>query len=546
MPAPVVVIGTGAGGGAAAWMLTQKGIPVIALEAGPSFNPSSEYSLHRPDWELKGFPYKEGSQSRFSFAPLQTLVPRWDHLRSWNAVGGRINTGNTRLSNGTGHQHVRGVGGSTLHFTGEAHRMMPFSLKPTSGSGVPVWPLDYDSLEPWYSLAETIIGVAGDAPADNDPRWRSEQTLQPAHPFCAASKWVKQHSGKQFHWVANTRAALSRALSGRPACNYCANCQLGCPRGDKGSVDVTFIKQAQSTGLLELRTECQATELVMSEDRKITHVLYRDKQGTEHRQACDQVIVAAGSMETPRLLLNSPGVAALNDQIGKHLMMHLNWVSSGLVSADILTHRGLPADMICWDPCKASSEGYRLGVSTTEIRLSGPVNYAQRAIAGWGAEHKQAMRQQFGKALSISAIGAAMPNARTFVDLDPEKKDAFGKPLARIHHHLPDTELERLGQMQASCRQVLQLCGASGMIEEYGSYDFLNSTHTLGTCRMGLSPKDSVTSPEGQFHGIDNLYISDASLFTNSGNGEAPSLTIEALALRNAERLANRQLSSHS
>lgn len=546
---PVVIIGTGAGGGAAAWMLTQEGIPVIALEAGPAFDSARDYTLNQPDWELKGFPYKANSQSTYSFDTLQTLDTQWDHLRSWNVVGGRSNTGNIRRVSGTGHQHVRGVGGSTLHFTGEAHRMMPDSLTPSPTAGIEAWPVNYDTLELWYDLVESTLGIAGPLPSKQDPRWRSRTPLQPAHPFCAASRLVQSKSGGDFNWVANTRGALSRPYDGRPSCNYCANCQLGCPRGDKGSVDVTFIRQAQATGLLLLRTECQVTRLIMDENQRISHLLYVDAKGEQHQLHCSQLILAAGAVETPRLLLNSPQVAALNDQIGKHLTMHLSWISSGMVDDDILTHRGLPADMICWDYChtghgSSSVGGYRFGVSTTEVRFTGPINYAQRAIPGWGHSHKQAMRQRFGKALSIGAIGASLPNPKTFIDLDPVRKDGVGMPLARIHHYLPDTELERLTRMQATCRQVLQLSGATGLVEEYGNYDLLSSTHTLGTCRMGSSPEKSVTDAYGRFHAIENLHICDASLFPNSGNGEAPSLTVEALALRTASRLADSFLKS--
>ena len=546
---PVVIIGTGAGGGAAAWMLTQKGIPVIALEAGPAFDPARDYTLNQPDWELKGFPYKANSQSTYSFDTLQTLDPKWDHLRSWNVVGGRNITGNARQVSGTGHLHVRGVGGSTLHFTGEAHRMMPDSLAPSTVTGVEAWPVSYDTLAPWYDLAESTLGVAGPLVSTQDPRWRRSSSLQPPHPYCAASRLVKTSSETDFNWVANTRAALSKPHDGRPSCNYCGNCQLGCPRGDKGSVDVTFIRQAHATGLLQLRTECQVTELIMDESRRISHLLYVDAKGEQHRLPCNQLILAAGSIETPRLLLNSPQVAALNNQIGKHLMMHLSWISTGLIAEEILTHRGLPADMICWDNChtgqsNSSVGGYRFGVSTTEIRFTGPINYAQRAVPGWGKSHKQALRQQFGKALSISAIGASLPNPKTFIDLDPSRKDRTGMPLARIHHHLPDGELERLTRMQATCRKVLQRSGINGLVEEYGNYDLLSSTHTLGTCRMGASPAESVTDAHGRFHAIANLHICDASLFTNSGNGEAPSLTIEALALRTASRLADSLLKS--
>ncbi|MDZ7810311.1 MAG: GMC family oxidoreductase [Arhodomonas sp.] len=76
------------------------------------------------------------------------------------------------------------------------------------------------------------------------------------------------------------------------------------------------------------------------------------------------------------------------------------------------------------------------------------------------------------------------------------------------------------------------------LVEEYGTYDVFRSTHVFGTCRMGKEPADSVVDPHGRSHRWRNLWIADASVFPSSGGGEAPSLTIAALALRTAARIA--------
>lgn len=154
-----VIVGAGAGGGSAAWALTRKGFRVLVLEAGPRYDPFVDYKVNTPAWE-EGFPYKPGSQGKYTFGDMQPLSEQWSHLRSWNRVSGQLNPGHTRIS--YGYQHVRAVGGSSLHFTGEAHRMNPDSMKMRSRFGVAAdWPLSYQDLEPYYLEAETCVGVAG-------------------------------------------------------------------------------------------------------------------------------------------------------------------------------------------------------------------------------------------------------------------------------------------------------------------------------------------------------------------------------------------------
>lgn len=154
-----LVIGSGAGGGAAAWRLATLGHRVTVIEAGPVFDPALDYRLADADWE-QPFPKKPGSTGPYDVAPLQQLTQETADIRSWNAQNGPYVTGDRRQS--FGYHHVRGVGGSSLHFTGEAHRMHLRSLRMASDFGVAAdWPMDYAALEPYWSLAEATVGVTG-------------------------------------------------------------------------------------------------------------------------------------------------------------------------------------------------------------------------------------------------------------------------------------------------------------------------------------------------------------------------------------------------
>ena len=549
----VVVIGAGAGGGAATQALCNRKLRVLVLEAGPAYDPARDYRLDRNDWEQEHFPYKDGSKGRQTFAPLQQLDERWNELRSWNRVHGHTNSTGRRMPDA--YHHVRGVGGSTLHFTGETHRLHPQAMRMHSRFGVASdWPFDYAALEPFYCEAERIIGVAG--PHQNPVRWRSEPYPLPAHELSYASQKLAAGSKKLgLNWVPNSMAALSRPYDGRPGCNYCGNCTRGCPRRDKGSVDVTFMRRALASGYCTLQTRCQVSRIEAGPADRISGVHYEDADGRQQLATGRCVIVACGAVETPRLMLASSGnhapdgLANESGQVGRNFMETLSWSSSGLHPEPLASYRGLPSDSICWDYNAPDAipgvvGGCRFSTSIAEADLLGPVNYAKRVVGSWGQAHKKRMRHEFGRVLTVGAIGESLPNAQSFIDLDPDETDATGKPLARIHSYLDERELKRLAFMAKTARELLEASGTQQLVEEYGTYDYFSSTHVFGTCRMGEKAEASVVDPYCRSHRWRNLFIVDASVFPSSGGGESPSLTIEALALRTAShiaRLARRQ-----
>ncbi|MEN8259969.1 MAG: GMC family oxidoreductase [Pseudomonadota bacterium] len=544
----VVIVGSGAGGSACAWALAEAGIKVLVLEAGPEYNPEHDYRLSRPDWELQRFPGKPRSQGRYAFAPLQPIDPGMGHLMSWNHLRGRMNTGPRRLP--YAYHHVRGIGGSTLHFTGEAHRLNPLSMRMKSRFGVAAdWPFDYRELEPYYARAEQIVGVAG---PDKEPtRPRNTPYSLPAHAQSYASRILGKGMSKlSINWTPNSLAVLSKAYDDRPPCNYCGNCNRGCPIRDKGSADVTFMRRARVTGRCHVLTECQVIRLNAGKSDRIASLEYADKENKRHAIDLGNkiLVLACGAVETPRLLLASDnshapqGIANESGQVGKNFMETIAWTSAGIHPKAIGSHRGHPCDSISWDYNAPDAipdviGGCRFTPGTAEADLIGPVNYAERVVPGWGRQHKQRMKALFGKVLAISSIGESVPNPETFVALDPRRKDTLGMPLARIHSHLDGMALKRLTFMAKTARRILDAAGVEKIIEEYGSYDFFSSTHVFGTCRLGRDAEESVVNPNGRSHRWKNLYIADTSVFPSSGGGEAPSLTVEALALRTVEAM---------
>ncbi len=543
----VVVVGAGAGGAAAAWRLSERGLRVLLLEAGPWFDPARDYKLHQPDWERHLFPEPPGSRGEVSIGTLDRLDPADDDLHSWNTVSGRLVREKARQPLGPGYWHVQGVGGSTLHFVGESHRMHPAAMKLHSRYGAGCdWPLEYADLEPYYTLCENLIGVAG--PPSQDARWRSQPYPLPPHPLSPpAQRLIEAGRRLGMHWQENSRAALSAVYDGRPACNYCANCSRGCPLGDKGSADVTFIRKALTSQRLTIKARSPVVRILSGANGKIAAVEYLEGRAT-HRVATPVLVLAAGAVQTPRLLLANrsrhlpQGLANGSGQVGRNFMETLSWNSTALVPGLTNSYIGLPSDAICWDFNAPDAipdviGGCRFNSSVQEIGFTGPIAYATRIIPGFGARFKDDLRKQFGSALSVGAIGEFLPNEASFVDLDPVRKDRLGLPLPRLHSHLGPGEIKRLHFMAKQSRLLLKEAGAKELVEELGAWDQFSATHVFGTCRMGNDSRHSVVDAHCRCHDHDNLYITDASVFPSSGGGESPSLTIHALAIRTADAI---------
>jgi choline dehydrogenase-like flavoprotein len=143
-----------------------------------------------------------------------------------------------------------------------------------------------------------------------------------------------------------------------------------------------------------------------------------------------------------------------------------------------------------------------------------------------------------GTRIGCRAVGESLPNDKSRVGLDPDHRDRYGVPLPRISAYLEPGDIARLRFMATKSRELLAASGAEDIFETYSSWDWFGATHVFGTCRMGTDPSNSVVNGDGRSHRWRNLWITDAGVFPSSGGGEAPSLTIQALALRTADLLA--------
>ena len=536
----VLIIGAGAGGAAAAWALARKGIQVVLIDAGPEYS-ADEYKVSDADWELRGLPYKPGSLGRHEIVVDQPLDERWAGIRNMSAPRRRLSS-RTRRSY-RGYDHVRGIGGTTLHFAGWMHRFRPAAFKMKSRFGVAAdWPIGYDELEPYYLLAEQMVGVAGPATVTGRPR--SGPFPTPAHEPSLLSQTVA-NGGKKVgcRFAPNPVAAPSMAYRGRPNCNYCGCCGWGCPRGDKGSADLTFVRPALDTGNCRVFPLHTLVELQRGKHDELAGATVVDSAGAQHTISASHYVLAAGSIETPRLLLAMDGLANESGQVGRNFMETLFGAMTGLHPEQIGSHRGLPEDSICWDfNAPDAIDGIPGGMvilpTVASTGYLGPARYAQRLVEGFGTDFKRRLLETFGKAAGIMTICENLPNPRSFISLSDEAVDAHGMPIAKINSFLPDLEIERLAFAMAKSEEILLASGVPEIQDRFTTYEQFNTTHAMGTCRMGTDPDKSVVNSSQRSHRWKNLWIADASVFASSGGGDAPSLTIHALSIRMADAMA--------
>ena len=516
--ADVVVIGSGAGGGVVAKELAEAGLSVIVLEAGKRFRPYEDYPTHLTDFEVRMVDVFEPSDARRDLYTTPRAHPFLYH-------------------------RVKGVGGSTLAYHAMNPRFHESDFRVRSEDGIADdWPLSYADLEPFYTKVEEELGVSGPNGPDANPFEppRSRPFPTPAHELNFASLTIKRGAERLgLHLVREPLAIPTKDWDGRPACINAGTCRLGCKIAAKSSIDVTYIPKAERTKRVQIRSECMAREITVGSDGKARSVIFFDPNGQE-KEVFGRVIVAAGNaVETARLLLLSKsrlfpgGLANSSGLVGKRFMEHLSVFAYGVFPERLDPWRGVPTggiiqDFYATNPKNDFARGYTISV---ENDSQWPLATAN-SIPGWGAGHKARMKEIFGHRVGIATDGEQLPDERNQVTLDPVVKDVYGLPVPLITNAHFRNELAMIRHISASLRDILEAAGAT----ETSVDDVIpgNSSHYLGTCRMGTDPRTSVVDPRCRAHDVPNLFVGDGSVFV-TGAAVNPALTISALAARTAE-----------
>jgi len=560
----VIVVGSGAGGSAAAWALRQAGHPVVIFEKGRHLLPG----LGTPAGPRIPFGNDEVKPSRSFENQDPVLEPRTSRSQQ-------------EASQGVGHSFVGDVndlpttvGGGTIHWDAKTPRFWRHDFKgrslygPMPGANVADWPLTYDDLAPYYDEVELHLGVQGDVtkmPAATLAQApRSRQFPLPPNPPMYAGKLLAQGAASLGYYAYPfPMAVASRPYDGRPPCNSCGFCSgFVCPINARGNAAMSFLHHALLDGA-ELRPRCFVTKIDMAPDgKRAVGVSYLDPSGTLQHERADIVVVAPSAIETARLLLLS-GIGNRSGQLGRNVMFHFFTLGVGLFAGEPHSWRG-PSTTFTIDDFVGPERGaaaqaaglpYLKGgiceVGGGLTLLTEAQIYASLPNT-WGTVLKNLMRTSIFRAhlAGLSMVGEDMPQEANVVDLDPTVRDVHGLPVPRITYSAHRHELVASAfygpKLQAICQAAPGAVASGtlpvGVLEEttggFGSpfAGPASTAHIMVTARMGNDPAQSVTDPWGRLHDVDNVYLGDGSVFVTAG-GFNPTLTIMALSLRMARHI---------
>jgi choline dehydrogenase-like flavoprotein len=507
------IVGAGAGGGVLGAKLAEAGFSVVILDAGPHRNPVKDF-------------VSDEMASRQLF---------------WTDE--RVTGGDDPVELGSNNSG-RGVGGSTVHYSMvamRAHRedfMRRILEGEIAGADLQDWPLTFADLEPYYDEVEEALQIAG--PSHYPWGKRRRRYPQREHELNASAQVLVRGCMKLGIPVAPAPiATLSAPYKDRPPCVYRGFCNYGCTTNAKSSILVTYIPRAIRAGA-EMRPNAMAARIEHNAHGRVTGVLHFRKGNRElFLQRAKNVIVAGYAVETPRLLLNSAsslfpdGLANSSGMVGKCFMVHsghqvfakfperINQYKAPPPGGALTEHfnRTMPdVDFIC---------GY-----TVEVVGPHPVDFASRISTArglWGAKLRRAMLD-YNYYSGVGIVGEILPQTKNAVKLHEIERDQYGLPVPHVIFGYHENDKRIIEHAIVKMKEIL---GAAGG-EDTWSAD--RTAHLLGTCRMGHDQKNSVVNADCRTHDVSNLYICDGSVFPTS-TAVNPSLTIEAIAARTADRI---------
>ncbi|HEY9214052.1 MAG TPA: GMC family oxidoreductase [Ancylobacter sp.] len=503
----VVIVGSGAGGGTLGTELALKGVKVVMLEAGKRHNMED---FVNNEWE---------SFSQLAWTDMRTTSGSWRVHKNFPNLPAWI---------------VKSVGGSTVHWAGASLRFQEHEFKTRTtygdleGANLLDWPITLAELEPYYAKAEDRMGVT---------RTNGIPGLPGNNNFKVFEAGAKKVGYKE---VSTGRMAInSQPRADRGSCQQIGFCFQGCKSGAKWSTLIAEIPRGEDTGNLEVRPESMVLKIEHDASGKASGVVYVDKDGKTQRQKARIVAVAGNSIESPRLLLNSAssmfpdGLANSSGQVGRNYMRHMTGSVYGIFEDPVHMYRGTTMAGIVRDEARLDTKrGFVGGYEMETLSLGVPFMAAFLDPGGWGRSFTSAMDGYVNTA-GMWLVGEDMPQETNRITLNADVKDKNGMPVANVHF---DDHPNDIAMRNHAYARGMAMYDSVGAVRTLPTPPY-PSTHNMGTNRMSEKARDGVVNKHGQTHDIPNLFVSDGSQFT-TGGAENPTLTIVALAIRQADFIA--------
>jgi choline dehydrogenase-like flavoprotein len=543
----VCIVGSGAGGGMAAYALTQAGADVIVLEAGGPWDNAKDSAMLTWPYES---PRRGKSTAARPFGEFDACIGGWelDGEPYTRAPGTEFRWWRARM-----------VGGRTNHWGRISLRFGPYDFKRKSRDGLgDDWPIAYDDVAPYYDQVDRLIGVFGST--EHLPNEPDGVFLPPPKPRC--HELLVKQSADRLHitCIPSRLSILTRPLNGRPACHYCGQCNRGCRVNANFTSTNVLIAPALASGRLTLVTNAMAREVTVDRTGRASGVTYVDKTtGADRHVRAKVVALGASAFESARLLLNSRsslfpnGLANASGTVGRYITDTTGTDVGGFIPKlmDHVPHNhdgvgGMHLYMPWWlDNAKLDfPRGYHIEVwggaqLPTYGVLGGIHRYPGARGGGYGRQLKEEYRRYYGATIGFSGRGEMIPNDATYCETDPQVVDRWGIPVLRFHWKWSDHEYQQVKHMQETFRALIADMGGEPFApmptaeQGYGIAAGGVIIHELGGTRMGDDPKTAVVNRWCQAHDCKNLFVVDGGPFVSQAD-KNPTWTILALSLRTA------------
>lgn len=557
----VCIVGSGAGGGMAAYMLANAGIKVALLEAGGMFDPADPKYRTQLKW-----PYESPRRGAGTTRPFGDFDAAWG---GWKIEGEPYtHKDNTQFD----WFRSRMIGGRTNHWGRISLRFGPDDFKHKSIDGLGEdWPISYDDISPYYDKVDKLIGVFGTR--ENFHNAPDGYFLPPPKPRLHELMLMGATKKAGVAMIPGRLSMLTRPINKtRQGCFYCNQCNRSCQvYGDFSSSSV-LVKPALQSGNLDVFTNAMAREVLSDDQGRATGVSYVHKLDLQEYQLRAKVVVlAASSCESARLLLNSKssrhpnGLANSSNVVGKYLHDSTG-AGRGAILPKLFGRKRYNEDgvggMHVYSPWWLDNKkldfprGYHIeygggmgmpsfgyGWGIENVNGTYPMRGGQKKEAGgYGASLKDDYRYTYGAYFGMAGRGEAIAREDNYCEIDPNTVDRFGIPVLRFHYTWSDHEIKQAKHMQDTFEEIIHQMGGiplgekPGADNNYGLSTGGQIIHEVGTTRMGSDPKRSVLNKFNQAHDCKNLFVVDGGAFVSQAD-KNPTWTILALSMRASEYL---------